>query len=365
MLFMWTSDFDYDLPIERIAQQPLAERSNARMMVVHRGDGQLEHRAVRDLGRYLRAGDAIVFNDTRVIPARLFGRKDSTGGRVEILLIEEVDPGTWDAFFHASGRPRPGAGVVLASGKVRAEVLDVRGGGRVRLRLNHDRPLLEILDEEGVAPLPPYIKRGHPSSDGFADAPEAGRAPASDREKDRSRYQTVYARIPGAVAAPTAGLHFTPEMIKECRDMGVQEAYVTLHVGPGTFRPVGSARVEDHLMDSERFWITEDAASLVNRCRESGGRVLAVGSTSARVLESSAVGEGRVQAQAGRTSLFIYPPFRFRLVDRLLTNFHLPRSTLLMMVSAFAGRELILNAYNEAIRREYRFYSYGDCMLIL
>ncbi len=355
---MNTSEFDYRLPPELIAQEPAPVRSAARMMVVRRAGGSLEHRRVAELPALLRAGDLLVVNDTRVIPARLFGRKPSTGGRIEVLLIEEspgpaAGAGVWEVLLKASRPPAAGSVLELAGGRIRAEVLGRSEGGRARLRLTHDQPLMDILAEAGVTPLPPYIRR-----------PRAGGDPRR-AALDRDRYQTVFARAPGAVAAPTAGLHFTPELLAELAARGIGRAAVTLHVGPGTFKPIDSATVEAHRMDPERYRVPAETARLIAAARERRGRIVAVGSTVVRTLETVAAERGAVTAAEGRTALFIRPPHVFRAVDALLTNFHLPTSTLLVMVSAFAGLELARRAYAEAIRERYRFYSYGDCMLIL
>ncbi|MFH1477669.1 MAG: tRNA preQ1(34) S-adenosylmethionine ribosyltransferase-isomerase QueA [Verrucomicrobiota bacterium] len=347
---MQTSDFFYSLPPELIAQQPSTDRTQSRMLVIQRATGAFDHRRVADLPAFLHPGDLLVVNDTRVIPARLFGYKAGTGGSVEILLVEETAPDVWDALLRAR-HAKPGARLELARTQVRAEVLAVKGEGRVTLRLWHERPLMEILETDGVPPLPPYIKRAR------SDAPE--------RSADRERYQTVYARNPGAVAAPTAGLHFTEALLTKLKQQGVRHAAVTLHVGPGTFKPVTVAEVERHRMDAERYIVPEDTARLICATRAAKGRIVAVGSTVVRALETVAAEHGAVVAAQGRSDLFIYPPYEFRVVDALLTNFHLPCSSLLMMVSAFAGRALILSAYAEAIRERYRFYSYGDCMLIV
>lgn len=351
---MKTTDFFYSLPPELIAQQPAPERTQARMMLVQRASGTFQHHQVAELPVLLRSGDLLVVNDTRVIPARLYGRKAS-GGRAEILLVEETAPDIWEALLRAS-RPKPGLLLELAEGQVQAEVLagsanGGKGEGRVTLRLQHERPLSEIIATAGVVPLPPYIKR----------TPADTRAQALDRE----RYQTVYACNPGAVAAPTAGLHFTKELLVELARRGIRHTVLTLHVGPGTFQPVRAVEVEQHRMEAERYTVPEVTARLIRETRANQGRVVAVGSTVVRALETVAAEHGSVRAASGRSNLFIYPPYTFRVVDALLTNFHLPESTLLMMVSAFAGYELIRRAYQEAIRQRYRFYSYGDCMLII
>lgn len=347
-----TADFDYALPSELIAQEPLADRAAARMMVVNRRDASLTHAHVSDLTSYLRAGDLLVLNDTRVIPARIYGHKEGTGGRVELLLIEELRPGIWSALCGSSRRPRPGTRLILGGGTITGDVVDLGEGGRMTVALQSDRPILEALEEVGVPPLPPYIKR--PVT-----------RPSADVQRDRDDYQTVYARMPGAVAAPTAGLHLTQAMLDQLDEQGIGRAMVTLHVGLGTFKPVVTETVAGHRMEHERFTVPEATADAVNRTRVAGGRIVAVGSTVVRTLEHSATVQGDISAGAGRTDIFIHPPYRFRIIDALLTNFHLPRSTLVMMVSAFAGSALIRNAYAEAVKERYRFYSYGDCMLIL
>jgi S-adenosylmethionine:tRNA ribosyltransferase-isomerase len=327
-----TRDFDYDLPEESIAQEP-APRGESRLLVLD-AEGPDRHRRVRDLPRLLRAGDLLVLNDTRVIPARLFGQREG-GGRMEILLIEKVGELVWDALVRPGRRARPGT--VLHFEELSAEVMEKRED---RYRLRFSEPVEPHLDRLGHVPLPPYIRR-------------------PDREADRERYQTVYARNPGAVAAPTAGLHFTEAILEEMAAAGIGVARVTLHVGIGTFKPVSAERVEDHRMDRERYEVSEETAEAIRRTRQSGGRIVAVGTTVVRTLESAALA-----GTSGSTELFITPGFRFQAVDVLLTNFHLPRSTLLMLVSAFAGRERVLAAYEEAVRTGYRFYSYGDAMLV-
>ncbi len=347
---MQTALFDYTLPPERIAQQPLADRDQARLLVVRRAADAFEHRRVADLPALLQRGDLLVINDTRVIPARLRGCKADTGGRTEVLLLEESEPDRWEALLRMR-QARPGRRLVLAGGRLEAEVLTVAGAGRVTLRLRHTEPLADILAAAGETPLPPYIRR--PRRD-------PGQEP-----RDRAAYQTVYARVPGAVAAPTAGLHFTPALLAALDRAGIGRAAVTLHVGAGTFRPVTAAEVEAHRMEAERFAMPDETAARIRETRAAGGRIVAVGSTVVRTLETVAARHGAVVAAEGRSDLFIRPPYAFRAVDVLLTNFHLPRSTLLMMVSAFAGLALVRRAYAEAIRAGYRFYSYGDAMLIL
>ncbi len=350
---MRAADFDYDLPPELIAQAPAERRDGARMLVLDRAAQTIEHRQFTDLPAYLRAGDLLVANDTRVIPARLFGRKakDGTGGKVEFLLLEENEPGVWDALMRSRRRPKIGDQVILDEDLAVATVLEDGEQGRVKIRVESELPWLEVLDRIGQTPLPPYISRKEATSE--------------RRAIDKIRYQTVFAREPGAVAAPTAGLHFTPDVLERLAGQGVGHATVTLHVGIGTFRPVAVENVEEHRMDFERWWIAEDAARRIAGARKAGGRVVAVGTTSVRTLESAAARPEGFGPGQGRTDLFIYPPYAFRMTDALVTNFHLPKSTLIMMISAFAGRDFVLEAYREAIRERYRFYSYGDCMLIL
>jgi S-adenosylmethionine:tRNA ribosyltransferase-isomerase len=358
-------DFDYALPDDRIAQEP-APRGESRLLVLDAPAGSpARHRRIGDLPELLRRGDLLVVNDTRVIPARLFGRRvaeaGGEGGRVELLLVERLEraaspdagPGAgpaeeWEVLARPGRKARPGARIRFAGG-LEAEVLERRGDGRYRVRFSE--PVEPQLERLGHVPLPPYIKR-------------------PDRPEDRERYQTVFAERPGAIAAPTAGLHFTPELLARLAARGIATAPVTLHVGIGTFKPVTAALVHEHVMDEERYEVPEAAAAAIAETRRRGGRVVAVGTTVVRTLESAAARAeaagappGDVAAGAGRTGLFIYPGFRFRVVDLLLTNFHLPRSTLLMLVAAFAGRERVLTAYREALAEGYRFYSYGDAML--
>ena len=349
---MYTSEFDYDLPTELIAQEPVARRDAARLLVVHRASGALEHRHFFDLPELLQASDLLVLNDTRVLPARLFGHKPS-GGKVELLLLEEKTPSIWEALLRAgSKRPEPGTLLTLAAGAAQATLLATGEQGRVTVHIASTLPWPELLDRHGLPPLPPYIRRS-----AWGTPP-----PAMDHE----RYQTIFARTPGAVAAPTAGLHFTPDLFQALERHNIQRAFVTLHVGLGTFRPVTAARAEEHHMEAERYSVPPETAAQIENTRRAGGRVIVVGSTSMRTLETVAKEHmGQVVAAEGRTSLFILPPYRFRVANALITNFHLPRSTLLMMVAAFAGAELIRRAYAEAIRERYRFFSYGDAMLIL
>lgn len=349
---MRTADFDYQLPAESIAQRP-APRGTSRLLVVG-AEGAARHRRVADLPELLRAGDLLVVNDTRVIPARLEGRRrlptGELGGRVEILLLEKIGPRTWEALAKPGKRLRVGGEIELGdpdskdAAPIAAEIVEVGEEGRRRLRFAEE--IEPHLDRLGHVPLPPYIHR-------------------PDDAADRDTYQTVFARDPGAVAAPTAGLHFTDALLDELATRGIERAAVTLHVGIGTFRPVGVDEVDSHRMDEERWRVSEETAAAIARTRARGGRIVAVGTTVVRTLESAArVGDGELRAGSGRTDLFIRPGFDFRVVDVLLTNFHLPRSTLLMLVSALAGRERVLTAYEEAVREGYRFYSYGDAMLL-
>jgi S-adenosylmethionine:tRNA ribosyltransferase-isomerase len=354
-----TADFHYDLPPELIAQEPAPRRDAARLLVLHRGDGRLEHRRFPDLLEYLRPGDVLVLNDSRVIPARLRGFKPASGGEVEVLLCEEAASNEWWVMLRPGRRVRPGTRLEFraarpgVTARLTATVRAKNTEGLYRLAFEGAK-VRTVLDDFGEVPLPPYITRN-----------------GAPRPEDRERYQTVYARPPGSVAAPTAGLHFTPELLDQVRARGVAVHFVTLHVGLGTFAPVKAARIEDHPMHEEVFELPGPTAAAVNAARAKGRRVLAVGTTCVRVLESVATPDGRVAPGRGRTRLFIYPPYRFRAVDVLLTNFHLPESTLLMLVSAFAapgetrGRELVLRAYAEAVRERYRFFSYGDAMLLL
>jgi S-adenosylmethionine:tRNA ribosyltransferase-isomerase len=365
---MLTSAFNYVLPPELIAQEPAAQRDAARLLVVRRAAGTLEHRRFADLPDLLAPGDLLVLNDTRVLPARLLGRKP-TGGKIELLLLEECADGTWEALLR-TGSKRPPLGTTLElAGGARATLLTAGEKGRVTLRFASPLPILDLLEQHGLPPLPPYIKRDKRAEtrdearDSVIHHPPSTNPPVSS---DRARYQTVYARAAGAIAAPTAGLHFTPELFQTLERRGIGRAFVTLHVGIGTFRPVTAERAEDHQMEAERYTLPPETAAQMAVTRRAGGRIVAVGSTSTRTLETvAAEHDGAACAATGRTALFILPPYRFRAVDALITNFHLPQSTLLMLVSAFAGAELIRRAYTEAIRERYRFFSYGDAMLIL
>ena len=343
------SDFDYHLPAELIAQQPPAVRDGARLFHLDRRSGRHDHGRVPDLPALLEPGDLLVVNDTRVYPARLLGRRDPSGGTVECLLLSRLDGDRWDVLLHPGQKLREGARAVFEGGgrRLRLEVLSCHFHGRrtVRLAADGGQDVDAAVDAIGHVPLPPYIKR-----------PDAG--------DDRERYQTVYARARGSVAAPTAGLHFTPGLLQALDARGVERAAITLHVGYGTFQPLRGEQVEEHRLAAEPFEITEAAARAVNRALEEGRRVVAVGTTTTRVLESAAAEGKPIEAGSGSTGLYIAPGFEFRVVGALLTNFHLPRSSLLVLVSTFAGRERVLAAYAEAVAQRYRFYSYGDAMLI-
>ena len=337
---MKTSDFDYVLPEELIAQTPMEPRDHSRLMVVHRGTGAIEHKHFYDLPQYLRPGDALVINETKVIPARLLGVKEDTGVPVEVLLLRRENATDWEALVRPGRRLKPGATCVFGDGLLRCTVLEnvAETGGRL-VRFQYEGVFEELLDRLGEMPLPPYIH---------------------EKLQDQSRYQTVYAKFDGSAAAPTAGLHFTKELLWQIEQKGVKLAYVTLHVGLGTFRPVKVDDVLEHHMHSEYYQVTQEAADLINQTKENGGRVICVGTTSCRTVESAADENGRLEECCGNTEIFIYPGYRFKVLDCLITNFHLPESTLVMLVSALAGREHVLAAYEEAVREKYRFFSFGD-----
>jgi S-adenosylmethionine:tRNA ribosyltransferase-isomerase len=361
---MRLSDFDYQLPAELIAQEPPGDRDASRLLVLHRRSGRIEHRRFSDLPGYLRAGDLLVLNDTKVIPARLFGTFED-GRSVEVLLVRPVDHGCWEALVKPAKPARAGRRLVLACGHLTVTVAAQGIHGHRVLRLPAEADLRAILHAYGVMPLPPYIKRGAKLIAPGAEKVGRGARRSALGGLDRERYQTVYAQEEGAVAAPTAGLHFTTALLDRIRMLGVRVHPVTLHVGPGTFQPVRVDDVSHHRMEPERYTVPEATAQALKTARAEGQRVIAVGTTTVRTLEHAANPEGSLRAGAGETDLFITSGYRFRMVDVLLTNFHLPRSTLLMLVSAFAGLEATRRAYAEAIARRYRFYSYGDAMLIL
>lgn len=344
---MHISEFDYELPPELIAQAPLEQRDASRMLVLDRGQQAWTDSSFKDFTGYLRSNDVVVVNNSRVIPARLRGHREETGGQAEIFLVRELELGVWEALVRPSARLKKGARAVFGNGRLIAEMLDEPGAELRNVRFYWQGSFDEALAEVGSTPLPPYIKR-----------------PAGVSTEDRERYQTVYSKPRGAIAAPTAGLHFTPAVLAEVARV-TSLAEVTLHVGYGTFEPVRVDDVDQHSVSSEHFEISGAAAQTINQARANGGRIIVVGTTTMRALESSATDDGLVAAGRGVASLTIKPGYRFRIADALLTNFHLPRSSLLILVSAFAGRELVLRAYRHAVAQQYRFYSYGDCMLIL
>ncbi|MCD7886128.1 MAG: tRNA preQ1(34) S-adenosylmethionine ribosyltransferase-isomerase QueA [Clostridiales bacterium] len=339
---MKTSDFYYDLPQELIAQTPLQQRDASRLMVLDKDTGAIAHRHFYDLPEYLRPGDCLVLNDSRVLPARLIGHRP-TGGAAEILLLVDKGDDVWECLVRPGKKLRTGATVTFGEGQLTAEIQEVLPDGNRLVKFHYQGIFLEVLEELGRMPLPPYIK---------------------EELQDQERYQTVYSKVAGSAAAPTAGLHFTPELLEQIQAMGVRLCYVTLHVGLGTFRPVKAEDVEDHDMHSEYCMVSQEAADIITETKRNGGRVVCVGTTSCRTVESFANEDGTMDAHAGWTKIFIYPGYRFKCLDALVTNFHLPESTLLMLVSALAGREHILHAYDEAVKDKYRFFSFGDAMLI-
>ena len=340
---MKTSDFYYDLPEELIAQDPLEDRSSSRLMVLDRKTGEVEHHIFKEVIDYLNPGDCLVINDTKVIPARLFGIKEGTEAKIEVLLLKRRENNVWETLVKPGKKARVGARISFGGGLLKGEVIDVVEEGNRLIQFSYEGIFEEILDQLGQMPLPPYI---------------------THQLKDKNRYQTVYAKHEGSAAAPTAGLHFTPELLKAIEEKGVNIAHVTLHVGLGTFRPVKVEDVTQHHMHSEFYVVEESQAALVNETKRNGGKIVAVGTTSLRTLESAAGEDGMLQAKSGWTDIFIYPGYQFKIIDRLITNFHLPESTLIMLVSALAGKEHIMAAYEEAVKERYRFFSFGDAMLI-
>ena len=339
---MKKSDFYFELPPELIAQTPLEKRDSSRLMCMDRETGEVSHRVFSDLAELLRPGDCLVMNDSRVLPARLLGTRE-TGGAVEVLLLRDLGGGEWECLTRPGRKTRPGTRLSFGGGELSADVVSVAEGGNRVIKFNYDGIFLEVLERLGKMPLPPYIK---------------------EELQDSERYQTVYSRELGSAAAPTAGLHFTKELLEKIAAKGVRECFVTLHVGLGTFRPVKEDEIEDHDMHSEFCIIPEETARIITETKRAGGRVVCVGTTSCRTIESFANEDGTVDAKSGWTDIFIYPGYRFKCMDALITNFHLPESTLVMLVSAFAGREHILNAYNEAVVNKYRFFSFGDAMYL-
>lgn len=336
-------DFNYDLPEELIAQDPLEDRSSSRLMVLHKDTGRIEHKIFRDIIDYLNSGDCLVINDTKVIPARLMGIKEDTGAAIEVLLLKRNADDVWECLVKPGKKARTGARIVFGEGLLVGEIVDVIEDGNRMIKFHYEGIFEEILDKLGQMPLPPYI---------------------THKLQDKNRYQTVYAKNEGSAAAPTAGLHFTKELLEKIKEKGVNVVSITLHVGLGTFRPVKVDKIEEHHMHTETFNISKEAADTINRTRAAGGRVIAVGTTSCRTLESAAADDGTIPARSGDTDIFIYPGYKFKAIDCLITNFHLPESTLIMLVSALAGRDNIMNAYETAVKERYRFFSFGDAMFI-
>ncbi|ERM92192.1 S-adenosylmethionine tRNA ribosyltransferase [Caldanaerobacter subterraneus subsp. yonseiensis KB-1] len=341
---MKRSEFYFDLPEELIAQEPLEDRASSRLMILDRRTGEIKHDIFKNITKYLKEGDCLVLNDTKVIPARLIGQREDSGGKVELLLLRRTSMNEWEVLVKPGKRAKVGKRVVFGNGELVAEIIDItEAGGRI-VRFYYDGVFEEVLDRLGEMPVPPYIKK---------------------KLKDKNRYQTVYAKYEGSAAAPTAGLHFTEELLDEIRNMGVKTVFITLHVGLGTFRPVKEEIIENHKMHEEFYIVTEEAAKAINEARKNGGRIIAVGTTSTRTLETVADESGYIHPKSGWTDIFIYPGYKFKAIDGMITNFHLPESTLIMMVSAFAGKENIMRAYKVAVENRYRFFSFGDAMLII
>lgn len=340
---MKTSDFDFDLPQELIAQVPIEDRTSSKLMVLDRESGEIEHKIFRDIIDYLNPGDCLVLNDTRVIPARLIGSKVGTGGKIEFLLLKRNEDDTWETLVKPGRKAKIGAEFSFGDGKLIAEVVGMGEDGARIVKFKYDGIFEQVLDELGNMPLPPYI---------------------TERLEERDRYQTVYSKHNGSAAAPTAGLHFTKELLNEIKEKGVDLAFVTLHVGLGTFRPVKVEDVQTHHMHSEYYMVTQEAADKINKAKANNKRVISVGTTSTRTVESAADENGIVQATSGWTNIFIYPGYKWKVIDNLITNFHLPESTLIMLVSSLANKDFVLNAYNEAVKEKYRFFSFGDAMFI-
>lgn len=342
--YMKTKDFYFDLPEELIAQDPLADRSGSRLLILNKDTGKVEHKIFKNVKEYLRAGDCLVLNNTKVIPARLIGEREGTGAKVELLLLKRMENDVWETLVKPGKKARTGSRIVFGNGLLVGEIMDIVEEGNRYVKFYYDGIFEEILDQLGQMPLPPYI---------------------THQLQDKNRYQTVYAKYEGSAAAPTAGLHFTKELLEEIEKMGVVIAHVTLHVGLGTFRPVKVEDVTNHHMHSEYFQVFPDEAEKINAAKRAGNRVICVGTTSCRTVESAADENGFVKPGSGDTDIFIYPGYQFKVLDCLITNFHLPESTLLMLVSALAGKEQVMAAYEEAVKERYRFFSFGDAMLIL
>lgn len=340
---MKVTDFDFYLPEELIAQCPLEKRDEARLMLLDKNTGEIEHKIFKDIIDYLESGDCLVLNDTRVLPARLIGSKENTGGKIEFLLLKRIDKDKWETLVKPGKRAQIGTRFVFGDGELKAEVVSVEEDGNRIVKFEYEGIFEEVLDELGQMPLPPYIK---------------------EKLEDKEMYQTVYSKEQGSAAAPTAGLHFTEELLKKIEEKGVNIAFLTLHVGLGTFRPVKVENIQDHNMHSEYYTMSKETADIINKTKKSGKKVIAVGTTSCRTLETIGNDKGEVREQSGWTDIFIYPGYKYKVVDKLITNFHLPESTLIMLVSALAGREKIMNAYNTAVKERYRFFSFGDAMFI-
>lgn len=340
---MKVSDFDFDLPEELIAQHPLEKRDASRLMVLDKNTGNLEHRSFHDVIEYLNEGDTLVLNNTRVMPARLIGEKEETGGKIEFLLLKRVEGDKWECLAKPGKRAKIGQSFVFGEGKLKCKVVDIIEEGNRIIEFSYDGIFEQVLDELGEMPLPPYI---------------------TEKLDDKERYQTVYSKEKGSAAAPTAGLHFTNELLEEIKAKGVNIAYLTLHVGLGTFRPVKVEDINEHIMHSEFYHLDKENADLINETKKRGNKVIAVGTTSTRTLETIGDENGFVREQSGWTDIFLYPGYKYKVIDELITNFHLPESTLIMLVSALAGKENVMNAYNTAVKERYRFFSFGDSMLI-
>lgn len=340
---MKVKDFDFDLPQEYIAQHPIAKRDESKLLILDKKTGNIEHRKFKDIIEYLRDGDCLILNNTKVLPARLFGIKENTGGKMEFLLLKRISKDTWETLVKPGKRAKIGSKFIFGDGKLKAEIMDIGEDGSRIVNFEYEGIFEQVLDELGQMPLPPYI---------------------TEQLEDKDRYQTVYSKELGSAAAPTAGLHFTQELLGKIEEKGIKIGYVTLHVGLGTFRPVKSDTIEEHHMHSEYYEMSKETAELINRTKENGGRVIAVGTTSCRTLESIADERGNVKAKSGWTDIFIYPGYKFKVLDALITNFHLPQSTLIMLVSALAGKEKVMNAYKIAVEEKYRFFSFGDAMFI-
>ncbi len=335
-------DFDFYLPEELIAQHPMEKRDMSRLLVLDKKTGELEHRIFKDILEYLNEGDCLVLNDTKVIPARLIGEKEGSGGKIEFVLLKRIEQDDWEVILRPGKKAKPGARFVFGNGILTAEIIEILDEGNRRVRFFYDGVFEQVLDKVGMMPLPPYI---------------------TEKLEDKARYQTVYAKYNGSAAAPTAGLHFTNELLEAIRAKGINIAYVTLHVGLGTFRPVKVTNIEEHIMHSESYTISQHTCDIINETKKRGNNVIAVGTTSCRVLETAGK-SGDLSEQSGNTDIFIYPGYQFKIIDKLITNFHLPESTLIMLVSALAGRDNVLNAYNTAVKERYRFFSFGDAMFI-